>query len=162
MVKWRTDTVSRLIRASPARIYAALLHPKALKRWRVPKNMSCDIAHFEAREGGSYEMKLSYRADTRMGKSGAGADVVKGIFVKLVPNSRIEEAVTFQSPDPQFAEPMRLTTILAPTGSATQVVIIAEHVPPAISRADHERGIKDSLDNLAALMAKQQKDGSAG
>ncbi len=65
----RTDTASRVIAASPDRVYAALVDPDALVEWLPPETMSGRFERFDARPGGSYRMVLTYAdASTAPGK----------------------------------------------------------------------------------------------
>ncbi|WHY82437.1 SRPBCC domain-containing protein [Siminovitchia fortis] len=52
----RTDSASRVIKASPQTIYQAFLNPEALVAWLPPKGMSGHIDIFDPREGGTYRM----------------------------------------------------------------------------------------------------------
>ena len=56
----RTDTAARVVAASPARVYAALVDPDALAAWLPPEGMSGRFERFDARPGGSYRMVLRY------------------------------------------------------------------------------------------------------
>jgi uncharacterized protein YndB with AHSA1/START domain len=56
----RTDAASRLIRASPTEIFAALIDPAALVTWLPPDGMTGRLEHFDARPGGSYRLVLTY------------------------------------------------------------------------------------------------------
>jgi uncharacterized protein YndB with AHSA1/START domain len=50
----RIDAASRVIAASPDRIYTALTDPDALTAWLPPDGMSGTFERFDARPGGSY------------------------------------------------------------------------------------------------------------
>ena len=58
----RTDTASRIIKASPQAIYDAFVDPVALAAWLPPKGMKGAFEHFEPRPGGRYRMTLTYEA----------------------------------------------------------------------------------------------------
>jgi uncharacterized protein YndB with AHSA1/START domain len=72
------------IHASPAAAYAALLSAAAVGRWRVPDGMRSRVHQFDAREGGSFRVTLTYDEATATGKSGAHTDTYHGTFVALV------------------------------------------------------------------------------
>lgn len=148
----RTDRRSRLIKATPAMIYNALIDPKALATWRAPNGMKGRIDHFEAKEGGTYSMTLTYEdtSDAVKGKTNGKEDRFEGRFIQLVPNEKIVEETEFDSEDPAFAGTMRITTALSETGDGTEVTMTCENVPPGIREEDHLQGIASSLDNLAA------------
>jgi uncharacterized protein YndB with AHSA1/START domain len=56
----RTDRASRVISASPERVWAALVDPKSLMAWLPPAGMTGRFERFDARPGGSYRMVLTY------------------------------------------------------------------------------------------------------
>lgn len=75
----RTDRASRLIAATRARVFAALVDPGALLAWLPPTGMTGNFERFDARPGGSYRLVLTY--DDRgaaPGKATADSDVVNG------------------------------------------------------------------------------------
>ncbi|HEX3303090.1 MAG TPA: SRPBCC domain-containing protein, partial [Thermomicrobiales bacterium] len=51
---------SRMIKASPERVYRAFVDPAELVAWLPPGEMTGQIHAFEARVGGGYVMSLYY------------------------------------------------------------------------------------------------------
>ncbi|MCA0277804.1 MAG: SRPBCC family protein [Proteobacteria bacterium] len=147
----RTDTGSRLIKASAETIYRALVDPEAVASWRPPQGMRAEILAFEPREGGTFRMAFIYEDAGSHGKTSDNADVFEGRFVELVPDRRVVEVVEFESDDPAFAGAMRIVTTLEPVAGDTRVTVSCEDVPPGISEDDHRQGIASSLANLAAF-----------
>jgi uncharacterized protein YndB with AHSA1/START domain len=147
----RTDTASRLIRASAEKIYDAFLDPDAVAIWRPPSGMSCEIFEFDPREGGRYRMTYRYNqaGHTVAGKTSEHEDAFEGKFKLLVPNQKIVEEVKFMADDPAFAGAMTITTELKKVPGGTQVTFTAEHVPKGIRAEDHYEGMMSSLKNLA-------------
>ncbi|WP_368911317.1 SRPBCC family protein [Taklimakanibacter deserti] len=140
-----------MIKASPSRIYEALLDPAAIVRWRPPKGMTAEVHAFDARPGGRFRMSFIYaerRSGTR-GKTSEDADMFEGRFLELVPDRRVVELIEFQSDDPAFAGQMTVTTSLAPVAGGTEVTITCANVPPGISAEDHAVGMASTLANLA-------------
>lgn len=149
----RTDTASRVIAASPGRIYAALVEPEALVKWLPPSGMSGRFERFDARPGGSYRLVLTYAdATAGRGKATAGSDIVDAVFVELVPGVRVVQAVDFVSDDPANAGTMTMTWELSTVDTGTRVDIRADGVPAGISAEDHAAGMASSLANLAAYL----------
>ena len=147
----RTDRASRLIVASPDRVYQALVDPEALAAWLPPDGMSGRFEQFDARPGGSYRLVLTYAdASAGRGKATADSDIVDARFVELVPGERVVQAVDFLSDDPANAGTMTMTWELLPVDAGTRVNIRAENVPAGISAEDHAAGLASSLANLAA------------
>ena len=146
----RTDTASRVIRASAQKIYTAHVDPQAVARWRPPQGMRAEIYSFDASVGGGYRMAFVYEDASVRGKTSANADAFEGQFVELAPGERIVEHVEFQSDDPAFAGVMTITTALVAVTDGTRVDIVCDNVPEGISAADHQEGMASTLANLAA------------
>ena len=149
----RTDSGSRVIRATPAALYQAMVTASALEQWLPPKGMTGEMSEFDPRPGGHYRLILRYDDATIAGKSGDNSDEVEARFVELVPNQRVVQAVDFVSDDPRFAGTMTMSWLLTPLGTETEVKIIAENVPEGISRAHHNEGLTSSLENLAKFVS---------
>jgi uncharacterized protein YndB with AHSA1/START domain len=149
----RTDTASRIIRASPRTIYRALLDPEAIVRWRPPAGMKAHVYAFDPREGGTFRMSFSYvdaSHDVR-GKTSDDADVFEGRFLELVPDERVVELIEFESDDPAFTGSMAVTTSLRAVDGGTEVTIRCENVPQGIRPEDHAVGMASTLKNLASF-----------
>ncbi len=150
----RSMRVSRIIKASRQTLYRACLDPGALVRWRVPDNMTGRMDAFDAREGGSYRMSLTYQDPEHSpgGKTSADTDTVLGRFTELRPYEAIVEVAEFESPDPGFSGEMKITTGFADADDGTEITIIFEGLPAGIRTEDNEMGTRQSLRKLAALV----------
>ena len=143
----------RIIHAPPERVYAALVDPAAVARWRVPAAMSSEVHEFDAREGGAVRVSLTYDAPGRTGKSAGRTDTYHGRFVRLVPNELFVEVDEFETDDPALRGEMTLSIRLAPApGGATELRATHEGVPEAVPAADNEAGWREALARLAALV----------
>jgi uncharacterized protein YndB with AHSA1/START domain len=147
-----TTRVTRHIKAPSARVYAALLDPRAVARWKVPDGMTCQIHQFDAREGGAFRISLTYDAPTGRGKTTSHEDTYHGRFAKLVPNEQVVEVDEFESDDPTMQGEMTITITLADKDGGTELVAVHENLPPGVSPADNEYGWRMSLGKLAALV----------
>jgi uncharacterized protein YndB with AHSA1/START domain len=149
-----STNVSRIIKAPRKAVYKACLDPGALAKWRVPDNMTAQVHVFEAREGGTYRMSLTYRDPQQSpgGKTSEDTDSFQGRFVELVPDEKIVEAIEFESHDPGFAGQMKMTTRLADTKDGTAITILFENLPAGVRPEDNETGSRQSLQKLAALL----------
>jgi uncharacterized protein YndB with AHSA1/START domain len=151
----RTDRGSRVMAASPERVWAALVDPEALLAWLPPGEMTGRFERFDARPGGSYRMVLTYSdAAGAPGKASADSDIVEARFVGIVPGERVVQAVDFVSDDPAYAGTMTMTWEVTPVDAGTRVDIVAEDVPDGISAEDHAAGLTSSLTNLAAYVER--------
>jgi uncharacterized protein YndB with AHSA1/START domain len=133
-------------------VYAALLDPEAITRWRAPDDMECLVHAFDAREGGEYRISLTYEDPGRVGKSSDHTDTYCGRFLRLVPNERVVETMQFETDDPALREPMTLTTTLNEVDDGTEVVMFHEGVPDMVPAADNELGTQMALAKLAQLV----------
>ena len=79
--------ISRHINAPRARVYDALVDENLIAQWKVPTGMTSHVHEFEAREGGTFRISLTYEEATQVGKTTAHTDIYHGRFVKLVPNT---------------------------------------------------------------------------
>jgi uncharacterized protein YndB with AHSA1/START domain len=146
--------VSRIIKAPRKAVYKACLDPDALAAWRVPDSMKARVHVFDAREGGTYRMSLTYRDPKQSpgGKTSEDTDTFQGRFVELVADEKIVEAIEFDSHDPGFAGEMKMTTRLTDAEDGTEITILCEDLPAGIRPEDNETGTRQSLRKLAALL----------
>src|ERR1700730_12779023 len=88
--------VSRIIKAPRKAVYQACLDPDAVATWRAPDNMKGHVHVFDAREGGTFRMSLTYQDPARSpgGKTSEDTDTFQGRFVELVPDEKVVEAIT--------------------------------------------------------------------
>jgi uncharacterized protein YndB with AHSA1/START domain len=140
------------VRAPRAAVYRALVDARAIATWRVPVGMTSVVHEFDAREGGSFRVSLSYDDSTGAGKTAARTDTYHGRFAKLVPDEQVVEVFQFETEDPQLRGEMTLTTTLVDANGGTDVVMAHEGIPPGVSVADNETGTRMALDSLAALV----------
>jgi len=147
-----TTRIQRVIAAPRQRVYDALIDPTAVARWRFPTGMTCEVHEFDAREGGTLRISLTY-VDDREGKSEGQTDTYRGRFVKLVPGELVVEVDEFETDDPALQGEMTSTITLADGGGGgTELVAIHDGLPAGLSRTDNETGWRESLARLAALV----------
>lgn len=148
----RIDKAMRVIQATPQTIYEAFIDPNSFVKWLPPHDMKGHIFDFDAREGGSFKMSLTYIGNhTTIGKTTDDSDVFQGTFQTLVPGERIVLFIGFESEDPLYSGEMTMTWNLSPVSEGTEVTIICENVPQGIDQDDHITGLKSTLDNLAVF-----------
>jgi uncharacterized protein YndB with AHSA1/START domain len=148
-----TYRVSRCIAAPRAAVYRACLDPIALAAWRAPDQMTGRMHVFDARVGGGYRMSLTYQdAAGAPGKTTDDTDSFEARFAELIPDRRIVERVTFQSPDPDFSGEMTMITTLEDAGAGTEITLTFENLPAGIRPQDNAEGSRQALAKLAALL----------
>ena len=118
----------------------------------VPDQMTSEIHSFDAREGGTFRISLTYDEPTTAGKTTSQTDSFHGRFVKLVQDTEVVQAVEFESDDPSMAGEMTITYTLAEAEGGTDVVAVHENIPPGVAPADNELGFRMSLAKLAELV----------
>ncbi len=149
----RTDTASRLVKASPGAVYNAFADPAVLARWLPPKGMRARIERFEPHPGGSYRMVLTYDDPaTAPGKATVDSDIIEGRFVALDPGERIVWEVGFVSDDPAFVGTMTVTWRFKEVRDGTEVTVHCQNVPAGIGKEEHDAGLRSSLENLARFI----------
>jgi uncharacterized protein YndB with AHSA1/START domain len=144
--------MTRHIKAPRAAVYRALLDPGAVAKWKVPDGMNCQVHAFDAREGGSFRISLTYDAPTGAGKTTAQTDAYRGRFVKLVPDEQVIEVDEFETEDPALRGEMTITITLADGDGGTDLDAVHEGLPPSVSPSDNEIGWQMALAKLAALV----------
>ena len=144
--------VRQHVNAPRPAVYRALVDAEAIVKWRVPAGMSSQVHEFDAREGGSFRVSLTYDAPDGTGKSTAHTDTYHGRFRKLVPNEQVVEVFEFETADPALRGTMTMTTTLTDADGGTDVVIVHEGIPDGVPAADNETGTRMALANLARLV----------
>jgi uncharacterized protein YndB with AHSA1/START domain len=144
--------------APRAAVYRALLDPGAIATWMVPDGMTSHVHAFDAREGGSFRISLTYNEPTGTGKTSAHTDTYHGRFVKFVPDQQVVEVMEFETVDPMMRGEMTVTFTLTDADGGTDVHAMHENLPPGLSPADNETGWRMSLDKLAAFVQRSQKE----
>src|SRR5918911_572193 len=137
--------IDRWLDASPERVYATLIDPSAVGRWRVPEGMTAEVHEFEPRVGGSVRVSLTYEDASGIGKTSARTDTYTGRFLELVPHRRVVEVDEFETDDPALRGAMTMTFELTPERGGTRLVGTHEGVPAAVSEEDNEAGWRSSL-----------------
>lgn len=151
-----TTRVSRRLDAPRAHVYAALVDPALVARWRFPEGMSCEVHEFDAREGGRLRVSLTYDDPaSTAGKSSTRTDTYTGRFERLVPDELVVEVDEFETEDPALSGAMAITIALADAeGGGTDLVAVHEGLPEGVRPADNELGWSQALDRLDALTAR--------
>jgi uncharacterized protein YndB with AHSA1/START domain len=122
--------INQHVNAPRAAVYRALLDARAVATWMVPTGMTSHVHTFDASEGGSFRISLTYDAPTGTGKTTAHTDTYHGRFVKLVPDQEVVEVVEFETSVPGLQGEMTITISLADAGGGTDVLAVHDGLPP--------------------------------
>lgn len=148
----RTDCASCLIPAEPKDVFASFRDGETIMNWLPPDGMAGRALAYEFRVGGHYRIELRFEDGRGTGKTTGDSDVSTGCFLEIVTDRLIRQTVEFESDDKSLSEGMTMTWFFSPSADGTQVTVMAENVPPAITRDDHLKGLNGSLQNLAAFV----------
>lgn len=143
-------------------VYRALLDARAIAQWKVPDGMTCHVHEFDAREGGSIRISLTYDEPTGTGKTTSHTDTYHGHFAKLVPNEQVIEVDEFETTDPDLRGEMTITITLVDADGGTDLLAVHDGLPRGVSPADNETGWRMALTKLAALVEARSNSSEPG
>jgi uncharacterized protein YndB with AHSA1/START domain len=144
-----TIHLHRVLRATPERVYRAVLDPEAMVKWLPPNGFTGKVHHMDARVGGSY--KMSFKNFTT-GKSHSFG----GEYLELVPYEQIRHTDKFD--DPNLPGLMQVTITFKKVSCGTDVNITQEGVPDIIPAEACYLGWQESLALLAKLVEAEIPD----
>lgn len=133
----------RVLRATPEKVYRALLDPDALVKWNPPNGFTAKVHHLDAKVGGTYKMSFT---NFSTGKSHSFG----GRYLELVPNERIRVTDSFD--DPNLPGEIFLTYTLKKVSCGTELNIVQEGLPDVIPPEACCFGWQESLILLAKLV----------
>lgn len=130
-------TIVRRIRATPAKVYAALTQPEQMVRWWGPDAGPTLSAEADVRPGGRYSVVFRLLDGSEHNPTGVYREVVPGkklVFTWEWPGSPERESlVTFR---------------LEPFDGGTELTLVHERLPDEDARASHAQGWRGFLDKL--------------
>ena len=139
----------RVLRASPEKVYRALLDPDALVKWNPPNGFTAKVHHLDAKVGGTYKMSFT---NFSTGKSHAFG----GRYLELNPHERIRVTDVFD--DPNLPGEMQTTYTMKEVSCGTELNIVQEGLPDTIPPEACCLGWQESLTLLANLVESEIPD----
>ncbi|MDH4234904.1 MAG: SRPBCC family protein [Gallionella sp.] len=133
----------RVLRATPERVYRAFLDADAMVKWLPPHGFTGKVHHMDARVGGTYRMSFTNFSTGQSHSFG-------GEYLELIPNERIRNTDRFD--DPNLPGEMLTTVSIRPVSCGTELNIVQEGIPEAISQEGCYLGWQESLTLLAQLV----------
>src|SRR5437879_9698512 len=112
-----TIRLHRVLRATPEKVYRALLYGDAMAKWLPPNGLTGKVHHIDAKVGGTYKMSFT---NFSTGKSHSFG----GEYLELVPNERLRYTDRFD--DPNLPGEMQTTVTLKQVSVGTEVNIMQE------------------------------------
>ena len=138
-----TVRLHRVLCAPPERVYRAFLEADAMAKWLPPRGFTCQVAHMEAKVGGTFRMSFK--------NFGTGSSrAFGGEYLELMPYKRIRYTDHFE--DPNLPGLIQVTVELAQVPGGTELHIVQEGLPEVIPVAMCYLGWQESLMQLAALV----------
>jgi uncharacterized protein YndB with AHSA1/START domain len=139
----------RVLRASPEKVYRAVLDPDALVKWNPPNGFTAKVHHLDAKVGGTFRMSFT---NFSTGKSHAFG----GKYLELIPHERIRVTDVFD--DPNLPGEMQTTYTLKKVSCGTDLTIVQEGLPDTIPPDACGLGWQESLILLAKLVESEILD----
>jgi uncharacterized protein YndB with AHSA1/START domain len=132
-------TIVRRIKASPAKVWAAITRPDQMIQWWGPDAGPTLRADVDVRPGGRFSVVFRLLNGDEHNPTGIYREVVperKLVFTWDLPGER-ESLVTF---------------LLKPIDGGTELTLLHEHLPNEAERESHEQGWRGLLDKLPLFL----------
>jgi uncharacterized protein YndB with AHSA1/START domain len=134
-------TLVRRIKASPAKMFAALTQPEQMVQWWGPDAGPTLSAEADVRPGGRYSIVFQLTNGDVHNPSGVYREVIPG--KKLVLTWGWSEMAESQS---------LVTFVLEPIDGGTELTLTHEQLPDEETRKSHEAGWNGLLDKLEVFV----------
>lgn len=136
-------TIVRRIKASPARVWAAITRPEQMIQWWGPDAGPTLDVEADVRPGGRFSVVFRLLNGDEHNPTGRYREVVP------------EEKLVFTWDLPGAAEPETLVTfLLRPIDGGTELTLRHERLPDEAARDSHEQGWNGLLDKLPAFLGE--------
>jgi uncharacterized protein YndB with AHSA1/START domain len=132
--------LSRIIQASPQRVFEAMTDPEQVAAWWGPKGFSCPEVTLDVRVGGGYRIAMQP-------PEGELFHLV-GEYIDVQPPFRLAYTFRWEPPDPDDRETVARLA-LHERDSATEVLLSQGPFATEARRELHEAGWTESLARLA-------------
>ncbi len=134
-------TIVRRIKASPAKVWAAITRPEQMIRWWGPDAGPTLSAVADVRPGGRFSIVFRLLNGDEHNPT--------GLYREAVP----EKKLVFTWDWPEMPERESLVTfVLEPLDGGTELTLIHEQLPDEEARESHEAGWKGLLDKLPIFL----------
>ena len=144
--------LTRVIRASRARVYEAWTRPEILQKWHAPGDMSFVSATLDVREGGTYEVLSQGMMCAKEGMTDEERTrqvTVRGQYLKVIPNERLQ--FTWNGSWAP-AETSMVTVFLRDVEGGTEIRLRHEQFATESSRDGHAMGWESLFGKLVAAI----------
>ena len=138
-------TIVRKIKASPAKIYAAITQPELMMRWWGPDTGPTLKAEADVRPGGRFSIVFRLLNGEEHNPT--------GVYREVIPDRRL--AFTWEWPGMPERESL-VTFLLEPFDGGTELTLTHERLPDEAARQSHEDGWNGLLDKLRIFLKEAQ------
>jgi uncharacterized protein YndB with AHSA1/START domain len=130
-------TIVRHIKASPAKVWAAITQPEQMMQWWGPDAGPTLRAEVDVRPGGRFSVVFRLLNGTEHNPT--------GIYQEVIPEKKLAFTWDLQG----VVEPESLVTfLLEPIEGGTRLTLTHAHLPDEDARTSHEQGWTGLLDKL--------------
>ena len=137
-------TISRVLPASPQRVFEAWTKAEHLKQWSAPEGVAVASVEVDLRVGGRYRIHMEALDDKTF--------TATGTYREVDPPRRLSYTWRWEEADHDVGETL-VTVDFNDLGGSTEVVLRHERFPNAEATADHEQGWGSCLNRLEAILA---------
>ncbi len=138
-------TLVRRIKASPARVWAAITQPEQMMQWWGPDAGPTLSGVADVRPGGRFSVVFRLVSGEEYNPT--------GLYREVVP----ERKLAFTWDLPGAAQPVTLVTFrLEPFEGGTVLTLTHEHLPHEEARKSHEKGWSGLLDKLPVFLGVRE------
>ena len=137
--------ITRFIKASPDRVYAAWTDPAQLRQWFGPEKVTTDNLIADARVGGRFRWDLTNSDGEKM--------TMEGEFRELQPGKKIVFTWQWQD-DEDWENHVSIVTVeISGRSGGTDLRLTHEQLPNEKSRDGHTGGWNSALDKLEKFVS---------
>jgi uncharacterized protein YndB with AHSA1/START domain len=134
-------TIVRRIKATPAKVWAAITEPELMMQWWGPDAGPTLSAVADVRPGGRFSVVFRLLNGDEHNPT--------GIYRELVPEKKL--VFTWEWPGMPERESL-VTFLLEPLDGGTELTLIHERLPDEKARGSHEAGWRGLLDKLPVFL----------
>lgn len=141
-------TISRFIKAPPARVWRAWSEPRHLAAWWIPQPMECDVVKLDLRPGGGFE--------TRMRENGGDWQPhLDACFLDVAPAERLVFSTVLTEGWQPFEPWLALTAIITfeAEHGGTRYTSRVLHRTPEDSRKHEDMGFHEGWGTVIEQLA---------
>ena len=133
--------IVRKIRATPAKVFAALTTPDLMMRWWGPDAGPTIRAEADVRPGGRFSVVFRLLNGDEHNPT--------GVYREVIPEEKL--VFTWEWPGAPERESL-VTFLLKPSGGGTEMTLVHERLPDEEARQSHHAGWTGFLDKLSNFL----------